>query len=96
MPSDDTKILEFNKYQKSCTEPCMIEADFECIIEKTDGCKNNPENSSTTKVSDHTPLRFSMSTISLFRSMENKHDVYGGKDSMKKFSILKRARNKNN
>ena len=28
---------------------------------------------------------FSMSTISLFRSIENKHDVYRGKDCMKKF-----------
>ena len=36
-----------------------------------DGCKNNPENSSTTKVREH----ISMSTISLFRSIENKHDV---------------------
>ena len=26
-----------------------------------------------------------MSKISLFRSVENKHDVYRGKDSMKKF-----------
>ena len=26
-----------------------------------------------------------MSTISLFRSIENKHDVYRGKDCMKKF-----------
>ena len=26
-----------------------------------------------------------MSTISSFRSMENKHDVYRGKDCMKKF-----------
>ena len=26
-----------------------------------------------------------MSTIFLYRSIENKHDVYGGKDCMKKF-----------
>ena len=40
-----------------------------------DGCKNNPENSSTTKVREHIASGFSMSTISLFRSIENKHDV---------------------
>ena len=50
-----------------------------------DGCKNNPEKSSTTKVSEHIPSGFSMSTISSFRSIENKHDVYRGKDCMKKF-----------
>ena len=45
------------------------------FIEKIDGCKNNPENSSKTKVSKHIPPGFSMLTISLFRSIENKHDV---------------------
>ena len=55
MPSEDSKILEFNEYQKSNKAPFIIYADFECIIEKTDGCKNNPENSSTTKVSEHIP-----------------------------------------
>ena len=40
-----------------------------------DGCKINPENSSTTKVREHIPSGFSMSTISLCRSIENKHDV---------------------
>ena len=51
MPSEDTKILEFNQYQKSHEAPFTIYADLECLIEKTDGCKNNPQNSFTTKVS---------------------------------------------
>ena len=55
--SEDTKILEFNKYQKSDKAPFIIYADLECIIEKIDGYKNNPENSST--VSKRTyPIRF--------------------------------------
>ena len=85
MPSEDTKILEFNQYPKSDKAPFIIYADLECIIEKIDECKNNPENSSATKVRKHIPSDFSMSTISLFRSIENKHDVYRGKDCMKKF-----------
>ena len=85
MSSDDTKLLESNIYQKSDKAPFIIYADLECIIEKTDGSKNNPENSSTTKVSEHIPSDFSMSTISLFRSIQNKHDVYRGKDCIKKF-----------
>ena len=44
MPSEDTKILEFNQYQKSDKAPFVIYADLECLIEKTDGCKNNSEN----------------------------------------------------
>ena len=39
------------------------------IIEKIDGCKNNPENSSTTKVSEQIPSSFLTSTIS-FRSID--------------------------
>ena len=85
MSSEDTKILEFNQYQKYDKAPFIIYADFECIIEKIDGCKNNSENSSTTRVSEHILSGFSMSTISSFRSIENKHGVYRGKNCMKKF-----------
>ena len=90
MPSEDTKILEFNQYQKSDKVPFIIYADLEFIIKKIDGCKNNPENSSTTKVSEHIPSDFSISTISSVRSIENKHDVYRGKDRMKKCCELLR------
>ena len=85
MPSEDTKILEFNEYQKFDKAPFIIYEDLECIIEKIDGCKNNPENSSTIKVSEHIPSGFSMSTISSFRSIENKHGAYRDKDCMKNF-----------
>ena len=85
MCSEDTKILEFNQYQKADKAPFIIQAIFECMIEKIDGCTNNPENSSTTKVTKHIPSGFSTSTISSFRSTENKLDVYEGKDCMKKF-----------
>ena len=50
-----------------------------------DGCKKNPKNLSVTKVSEHIPPGFSMSTISSFRSIENKHDICRGKDCMKTF-----------
>ena len=63
MPPEDTKILEFNQYQKSDKTPFVIYTDLECLIEKTDGCKNNPENPSTTKLSEHIQSGFSMSTI---------------------------------
>ena len=84
MPSKDTKMFEFNQYQKSDKAPSIIYADRECII-KINGWKNNPENSSTIKIGQHTPSGFSMSTISSFISIENKHDVYRGKDCIKKF-----------
>ena len=82
MSSKDTKILEFNQYRKS---RFVIYADLECLIYKFDGCKNNPDNLSTTEVGKHIPSGFSMSTISLFKRIENKYNVYRGKDCMKKF-----------
>ena len=34
MPSENTKILEFNQYQKPDKAPFIIYADLECIIER--------------------------------------------------------------
>ena len=80
MPSDDTKILEFNQNQKSDKAPFIIYGHLQSLTKKIDGCKNNPENSFETKVSEHIPSGF----ISPFKSIENNHDVYRGKDWIKK------------
>ena len=85
MPSGDTKILEFNQYQNSDQAVFIIYADPECLIEKTDECKNYPEISSTTKVVEHISSGFSMSTISSVKTIESKHDKYRGKDCVKRF-----------
>ena len=74
MPSEDTRIFEFDQNQTFDKAPFIIYADLECIIEKIDWCKDNPENPAT-KVSENIPSGFSMSTISSFRSIENKLDV---------------------
>ena len=44
MPFKYTKILQFNQNQKSDKAPFIMYADLECIIKKTDGCKDNPKN----------------------------------------------------
>ena len=59
-----------------------IYADLECIIEKIDGSKNNPENSYITKAREHIPSNISTSTISSFGSAESKGNIYRGKDCM--------------
>ena len=48
MPSEDTKILEFNQYRKSDKAPFIISADLESLLVKIDGCKNNLAKSSMT------------------------------------------------
>ena len=55
MPSEDTKMLKFSQHQISDKAPVFIYAERECIIEKTDGCKNDTENSSTAKISEQIP-----------------------------------------
>ena len=47
MPFGNTKILQFNQYQKSDKAPLILYADLECIVKNINGCKNNPENSFT-------------------------------------------------
>ena len=44
MPSGDTKILELNQNKKTDKAQLIIYADLECLIEKVDGCENNPQN----------------------------------------------------
>ena len=85
MPYQETNLLELNQYQKSDKAAFFIQAHVECLIEKIDECKNNPENSSATEIGKHIPSDFSMSTISSFKSIENKQDVYRIKDCMKMF-----------
>ena len=84
MLSKDTKILEFNEYQKSDKAPFIIYADLEYLVDKIDRCKNNPQNSSTTNLTEYIPSNISISTIPSLKNIENKHDVYRGKDYMKK------------
>ena len=72
--SEDTKILKFNQHRKSDKALFVIYSDLQSLIVKTYGCKNNPEKSSTAKVSEYIPSRFSVSTMSSFKYIESKYD----------------------
>ena len=95
MLSEKDDILEFNQYMKSDKIPYIIYADIESLIKKVKRCANNPENSSTTKIGEHIPCEYSMSTIWAFDHIENKHTLYRGNDCMKKFyeSLREHAKN---
>ena len=86
MPSEKD-ILEFNQYMKSGKMPYIIYADIESLIRKIDGCVNNPENSSATKIGQHISCGYSMSTIWGFDHIENKHTL-----SWKRLYFFKRTR----
>ena len=50
IPSEDTKMSEFNQYWKYNKTPSIIYPDLESFIQKVDGCKYNPEKSSAAKL----------------------------------------------
>ena len=57
--------------------PYIIYVDIESLIKKFDGFANSQENSSTTKIGEHIPCEYSMSTIWAFNNIENKHSLCG-------------------
>ena len=69
MPSENTKILEFNQYRKSDNISLIIYTDLDSLIKKIDGCKNNPEKAFTTNASEDIRSGFSITAISSFISM---------------------------
>ena len=84
IPSEDTKIIELNQYQKSDNAPFIIYVDLECITEEIDECKNNPENSSTSKVSEHIPF-FECLQYLLLEAQKISMICQRNKDCMTKF-----------
>ena len=88
-------MLEFNQYMKSDKTPYIIYADTESLIRKIDRCANNPEKSSKTKIGQHIPCEYSMSTIWSFDNIENKHTLHHGKDCIKTFWTSLREHTKN-
>ena len=60
------------------------------LMEKIDGDINNPQKSSTEKVSQHIPSAFSMSATSSFKKIKDKYGVYKSKNGMKSFCESKR------
>ena len=76
MPSEKDRVLEFNQYMKSDKMPYIIYADLESLIRKIDACGNNLEEPSITKIGEHIPCGYSVSTIWGFDLIENKHIFY--------------------
>ena len=91
IPEENNKILKYNNGEKSMKVPFVICADLECLPEKVSTCHNNPEKSSTSKISKHTPSGFSLFRCRLFDIAENNLDYYRGKDCIKEFcKVLKK------
>ena len=64
--------------------PYVVYADTESLIQKIDGCVNNPENSLKTKIGKHIPCGYSMSTTWAFDHIGNEHTLFSRKRLHKK------------
>ena len=58
------------------------------MIKKIHGRANNPEKSSKTKIVEHVPCEYSVSTKWPFDNIEINYSLYDGEDSMKEFYIF--------
>ena len=67
---------------------------MESLIKKIDECANNSEKLSTTKVGQHIPCAYSMSTILAFNNIENKRNLYHVDDCMETFYESLKTRKK--
>ena len=85
MPTKDNNIIKYNHGEKSMKVPFIIYADLECLLEKMSTCINKPNESSSTKISKHTPSGYSIFTSCSIDEPKNKLNYYRGKDCMKKF-----------
>ena len=83
---------------KSDKMPYIIYADLESLIKKIDGCANNPEKPSTTKIGKHILCEYSKLLVWWFDHIKDKHTLYHGKDCTKKFckSLREHAEKKKN
>ena len=70
MPSEKNNILEFNQYVKTVKISYIIYADINSLTKNIDGCANNAEHSSTTKIGEHIPCGYSMPAIWAFDCTE--------------------------
>ena len=85
MPTKDNKTLKYNHGEKSLKAPFTIYADLECLLIKEQSCQNNPNESYTERKAKHEPSGYSLILVSSFDSKENKHNVYRGRDCIKRF-----------
>ena len=72
MLTKDNNIIKYNHGEKSMITPFIINANLECLLEKTSTCINNPNESSTTKINKHTPSGYSIFTSCSFEDSKNK------------------------
>ena len=74
MSEEVKNILKYNHGEESVKFPFVIYAGTVSLLERTDTCHNNQENTLITKINKHTTCGYSLFTQCSFDSNRNKHD----------------------
>ena len=59
MSKEGENYMSFKNFYKQMKVPYTVYADFECVLEKIDGCEPSPDESFTVKTEKHEPCVFS-------------------------------------
>ena len=78
MPDGDKKILKYNPGAKSLEASFINYVDLECLLEKIDVCRNNPEKPYEENKAKHTPSGYSIVTCCSFDKSKNERKYYRG------------------
>ena len=81
MPNKDNNILKYNSGEKYMRVPFIMYVDMECFLETISTCRNNPNESSTIKINEHTSSGYSLLTYCSFDNTKNKLSHYRGQEA---------------
>ena len=86
MPNKDNNILKFNNFHKQQPVPFVIYADFESILEKIHGCKQDGNKSYTEAYQTHADCGFGYNVVCCYDDKYTKPiQIYRGEKSVYKF-----------
>ena len=75
MSSETTKTLKFNQHHKFEKETAIISGDCKSLLKTVDERKSIRKKLCAIKVAEFVPSYFSVSMVSSFKSIKDKHDV---------------------
>ena len=76
MPNKDNNILKYISREKYMRVPFIMFVDMECLLETISTCRNNPNESLTTKVNKHTPSGYSFLRYCSFDNTNHRPSHY--------------------
>ena len=86
IPDKYNNISKYNSGEKYMRVPFIMYVDMKCLLETVSTCRNNPNESSTTKINKHTNSGYSLLTYCSFDYTKIKLSHYRVQDSMKMVS----------